>query len=56
MASNQVQIKLAVIGNKNIILNQETVQSCFSRSVNFGAATMENGFQVTILDSEALES
>ena len=30
--------------------------SCFSRSVNCGAATMENGCQVTILDSEALES
>ena len=32
------------------------VHSCFSRSVNCGAATMENGFQVTVLDSEALES
>ena len=30
--------------------------SCFSRSVNCGAATMKNGFQVTVLDLEALES
>ena len=29
---------------------------CFSRSVNCGDATMENGFQVTILDLEALKS
>ena len=29
--------------------------SCFSRLVNCGAATMENDFQVTILDSEALK-
>ena len=30
--------------------------SCFSRSVKCGAITMGNGFQVTILYSEALES
>ena len=35
---------------------QFPVHSCFSRSVNCGAATMENDFQVTVLDSEALES
>ena len=33
-----------------------TAHSCFSRSMNCGAATMGNGFQVTVLDSEALES
>ena len=32
------------------------VHSCFSRSVNCGAATMENYFQVTVLDSEVLKS
>ena len=29
------------------------IDSCFSRLVNCGAASMENGFQVTVLDSEA---
>ena len=32
------------------------VHSCFSCLVNCGAATMKNGFQVTVLDSEALKS
>ena len=32
------------------------VHSCFSQSVNCGAAKIENCFQVTVLDSEALES
>ena len=30
--------------------------SCFSRLVNCGAAKIENGVQVTVFDSEALES
>ena len=30
--------------------------SCFRRSVYCEAAKMKNGFQVTVLDSEALES
>ena len=34
----------------------EFEHSCFSRSVKCSATTMEIGFQVTILDSEALES
>ena len=33
---------------------QLPAHSCFGPSVNFGAATMENGFQVTVLDLEAL--
>ena len=34
----------------------QSVHSCFSRSVKSKAITMENGFQVTILDSKAPES
>jgi hypothetical protein len=33
-----------------------SAHSCSSRLVICGAATMENGFQVTILDLEALDS
>ena len=38
------------------LVSQPSAHSCFSRTVNCGAATMKNGFQVTVFDSEGLES
>ena len=42
--------------HRSVVLLICLIHSCFSHSVKCGGSTMENGFQVTILDLEALES